>query len=43
MIANVKEVNNNNNNNENFVKTSQKLLKNRNWIFTVVRYFIWKL
>ena len=31
MIANVKEVNNNNNNNnENFVKTSQKLLKNRN-------------
>ena len=30
MIANVKKVNNNNNNNENFVKTSQKLLKNRN-------------
>ena len=29
--------------NDNVVNTSKKLLKNRNWVFPVVRYFTWKL
>ena len=29
--------------NRNFVSTSKKLLKNRNWTFPVVRHFTWKL
>ena len=29
--------------NENFVSTSRNLLKNKNWIFSIVRYFTWKL
>ena len=27
----------------NFFNTTKKFLKNRNWIFPVVRYFTWKL
>ena len=29
--------------NENFVYTSRKLLKNRNWTFHIEHYFTWKL
>ena len=29
--------------NENFVNTSKKFLKSRNWAFLVVHYFTWKL
>ena len=29
--------------NENFVNISKRLLKNRNWTFPVMPYFIWKL
>ena len=29
--------------NENFVNTSKKLFKYRNWTFSMVRYFTWKL